>query len=242
MLGNLLKDDGRNLIFQGHMLDIYVPIYYFDSNYAEIIGSKVTSFGLLNCKIYDKDEKSLALEIIKLPTQIHMYPSDIYEATVALYPHQTESKYKVLRFYRNDPVMDNFTQCNKLNIEMFTKIFFAGKLDDSIPYDKIIEIWEKNMEVNNIRLNVPITILGIIVSQHYRDKNNPDKTFAKVIGKDPTVSPYDYRRVNIREICSKNTFAALTFEDMDSMITTSLNINSKNKVQDVSPIEKIIKM
>ena len=48
---------------------------------------------------------------------------------------------------------------------------------------------------------------------------------------------------SIRQICQyTSTFTAVTFEDLDSMVTTSLNRERENIPETESPIEKIIKM
>jgi hypothetical protein len=63
-----------------------------------------------------------------------------------------------------------------------------------------------------------------------------------VIGKDISVSPYDYSMANIRKICQYgSTFTAMTFEDINSMITVSVNRTREKKNEMESPIEKIIK-
>ena len=65
--------------------------------------------------------------------------------------------------------------------------------------------------------------------------------FAAVAGKE-NVSDYGYATASIRQICQYNsTFTALTYEDMDSMITSSLNRSRENKKETVSPVEQIIK-
>ena len=52
----------------------------------------------------------------------------------------------------------------------------------------------------------------------------------------------DYATSNMREICAQNsTFAAITYEDMDSMLITSLNRSKLKKAQVESPLERIIK-
>ena len=64
-----------------------------------------------------------------------------------------------------------------------------------------------------------------------------------VAGKDDNVSDYDYKMASIRQICQySSTFTALTFEDFDSMVTTSLNRTAEHKSEQESPLEKIIKM
>ena len=242
MVEKYMMDDGKNIIFIGQYMEIYIPEYYFESQLAQNQGTAIKTFGLLNTAVFDSSNKELLRDIINLPTTIFLYPSDIEDRSLS-FNGDEPTKYRVAKFYKNDTIMPNSIQQDSSNIESFVQLMCAGKLDSSVPYNKIIEIWEKNLELNNIRLNVSDIILGIIISEIYRDKSNADRKFARVIGKDPSVSQTAYRTANIREICSRNsTFAALTFEDMDAMITTSLNMKNYGKKQVESPIEKIIKM
>ena len=78
--------------------------------------------------------------------------------------------------------------------------------------------------MNSVNLGVPSVIIELILSAAYRYKKDPTKKFSHVIGKDLNVSQFDYTMNNVRQICQyTSTFTALTFEDMDSMVTTSLN-------------------
>lgn len=98
--------------------------------------------------------------------------------------------------------------------------------------------------MNGVHLGVPSVIEELILSATYRDKNDLTKKFSNTIGKDPTkVSQFDYKMVSVRQICQfTSTFTGITFEDIDSMITSSLN-RARNKTEEKpSPIEKIIKM
>jgi hypothetical protein len=112
-----------------------------------------------------------------------------------------------------------------------------------VPYEKSLQIWQKNQELNSANLGVPSVIEELILSVMYRDKNDPGTKFSHVIGKDVNVSQYDYVMNNIRQICQyTSTFTALTFEDIDSMITTSLNRTRTNGHEAYSPIESLIKL
>jgi len=189
--------------------------------------------------------KEVLTEILNLPSLIYLYPSELGDVTMHMKndPNPEPKKYKVCKFYKGDTVMPNSIPQDSSNAEVFIDIIFGNKLENNIPYNKLLDIWEKNLELNNVKMNVAASILEIIIAEIYRNKNNPNERFAKAIGNDPKMSQFDYRAASIREICSRNsTFAALTFEDMDAMITTSLNINKYNKKQVQSPIEKIIKM
>ena len=245
MLDKYLSDDGSMFKFTGHYMEIYIPMKYYESKLAETQGRIVKTFGILNCTIFDNNMKAISSEIINLPTTIHLHPSEIGEATIHMKNDidPEPKKYKVCKFYKGNVVMPSSVQQDSSNAEMFIDIIFGNKLESNVPYNKLLDIWEKNLQLNNVKMSVSASILEMIISEIYRNRKNPNERFAKVIGSDPKTSPYEYRAASIREICSRNsTFAALTFEDMDAMITTSLNINKYNKKQTQSPIEKIIKM
>jgi hypothetical protein len=83
----------------------------------------------------------------------------------------------------------------------------------------------------------------MILSVSYRDKNNPYNKFSTVIGKNPSVSQFDYKMSSIREICQyTSTFTAITFEDMDLMITSSLNRSNKKVKEEEAPTEVLLKL
>ena len=97
--------------------------------------------------------------------------------------------------------------------------------------------------MNHVNFGVPSVILELILSVAYRDKKDPTKRFAVALAKNPNLTDYDYKMASIRQICQyTSTFTALTFEDFDSMLTTSLNRTRLHKQEVDSPLEQIIKM
>jgi hypothetical protein len=129
------------------------------------------------------------------------------------------------------------------NVELFINLITKGKIPTTIPYSQVLPMWLKNLNANNVKLGVVSSVLEAIIAQFYRDKAKPENRFAMKIGKDPTTSEYAYKPANIRELCARNsTFAALTFEDMDAMLTSSINIKKLGKEEIDSPLEKILKM
>jgi hypothetical protein len=245
MIEKYLLNDGENIIFVGHYMEAYIPEFYFEGKLAEDYGSSINVFGLFNVRMFDENGRSEKLETFNLPSMINIYPSETETKELQLIPGDDGvlDRYRVAKFFKGNKVMANSFPQDASNVELFINLLFRGKVPPTIPYDQIVKIWQKNLEINNVKLGVTSTVLEIIVSEIYRNKKKPEETFAKVVGKDPKVSQYAYKAANIREICARNsTFAALTFEDIDSMITTSLNINKYNKEESESPIEKIIKM
>lgn len=128
------------------------------------------------------------------------------------------------------------------NALTYLDIIMKGKLPTTIPYSKALNMWEKNQELNNVNFSVPSTTLEMILAVSYRDKDHVEKKFATVIGTDPSVSDYDYEMLNIRQICQyASTYTAMTFEDINSMITTSINRDRDKRDEMESPVERVMK-
>jgi len=243
MLKDFIKNDGENLIFTGNYLEFYIPSFYFESKFAENYGSAINVFGLFNVRMFDDKGSALQLETFNMPSMIYIYPTEVEKRDIQLIDDSEIESYYVAKFYRGSMIMNNSIAQDANNVELFIDFLFRGKIPKTIPYSSILSIWQKNLSINGVEIEVTSTILEIIIAEIYRDKNKPEQTFAKVIGKNPSVSQYAYKAANIREICTRNsTFAAITFEDLDSMFTASLNINKYNKQETESPVEKIIKM
>lgn len=242
MLVPNLRVVGDDIIFDGHYLECYIPEYFMDGSFAEQIGNTLKVFGLFSIRTFDGKGNPGKLETFALPLFISLFAVDIEKRQVALLPDREPETYYVAKFFRGNKLMSKYVMPDSTNVEIFLNMMLRGKVPNTIPYDKIIEIWHNNLKLNNVHIGTTSCILEIIVSEIYRDRKNPDKKFAEVIGKDPKTSVYAYKTANIREICArKSTFTAISFEDMDSMITTSLNMGD-GKEQTTSPIEKIIKM
>lgn len=244
MFKELLKDDGEYIVFNGEYLEMYIPVYYFESNLAENSGNAIRVFGLFNLRVF-ANNKPMKIETLNIPSMIYIYPSDIEKRNIQIIEgeHGEVEQYVVAKFYKGNRIMVNSIAQDASNVELFLNLIFNSKLPKTLSYHDVLNVWLKNLQLNNVRLGVPSAPLEIIIREIYRNKDKPEEPFSKVIGKNPKMSEYSYKTANIREICARNsTFAALTFEDMDAMITSSLNIHKYKKDETVSPIEKIIKM
>ena len=138
--------------------------------------------------------------------------------------------------------MESSTIEDSSSSEMYLDIILKGKVPQSIPYTKVLNVWIKNQTLNKVSFGVPSAVLEMILAVCYRDKNNMEQKFSTVIGKDLNVSEWDYKMAKIREICQyASTFSAMTFEDINAMITTSVNRTREKRYEMESPVEKIIK-
>ena len=97
--------------------------------------------------------------------------------------------------------------------------------------------------MNSVNLGVPSVIFELILSAAYRYKKDPTQKFGLAAANDKNINNFDYVMNNIREICQyTSTFTAMTFEDIDAMITTSLNRTKTHSNETFTPIENLIKL
>lgn len=242
-LGNVMQIKGEFIMFNGEYMEAYIPLSFFKSGLAENYGERINVLGLINVREFDKSNKPLKLETLNFPSMVNIYPTEVSESKgVTLIPGNPAEDYLVAKFYRGDKFMDSAVKSDSTYVELFLNLLLRGKIPHSIPYTKVLNLWEKNLEINQVHLGVPNSILELIIREVYRNPEKPEEPFAKFIGKDPSgISEYCYGTANMRTICARNsTFAAMTFEDFDSMVNYSLNRSKYNKDETISPIEKII--
>jgi len=76
-----------------------------------------------------------------------------------------------------------------------------------------------------------------------RDKKDLTQPFRKEIGKDKAgITQYDYENINLKRLPPlSSTFTAITFEDMNQSLISSIKKNRNGEKEVDSPIEKTIK-
>lgn len=240
---SLLKASGDIYEFIGEELRLYIPESYFEKRLAADHGKYVSVFGLLDIETF-KGGKSLGKDILNLPTMIEIFPTSMEPETLTLTgKEEDKEKYYVAKFIGGDKFTNIALRQDSSNVELFLKLMTSGKVPKSVPYNKLLEVWQRNLSLNNVNLGVPSTVLEVIIREIYRDPKKPEYTFSKAYNDNPKIDQLNYYTANIREVCARNSvFAATTFEDFDQMANSSINITSYKKSQTVSPIEKIIKM
>lgn len=241
--------DNRIVLSSGKM-EIFSLSDYVDKNITRFTGDKVETFGLVPYKFYtkDTDKKPSKVGIINCPSMMTFYPDTVdknIEDAIwdGIHKELNVHNYTKLTFYGGDRIMDSVIIQKLDNVVMFTELLLGGKLDNNIPYPMLPSVWMKNIGANGTDLEVPATVMDLVIYELCRYKHANDKPFGSVYGKDPSISPIAYVFANVREICAANSvFAALSFEDMNSMLDASLNMTLKEKEQKISPVEQIIKM
>lgn len=237
----VFRSDGNYIYADASYIEFYIPMYYFDSTrrFAEDLSDKINVLGLFNVGIFDNGQLK-EMKTLNLPTiiTIHVYDSELREVIMT---NGETMQCKVVKYLKDAKIMQSMIFENDVYSKDYLKYSTSGNLPSIIPYSKAREIWEKNQRLNSVHFGVSSLYIELIISVLYRNPNNMSQKFSKIASKEG-VGDYDYVMASIRQICQYNsTFTALTFEDFDSMATTSLN-KSREKVKEItSPVEQIIK-
>ena len=235
------KSDNK-FIYPEQYTEFYIPKSYFENKFAEDLGEIIRTFGLLNVGIFSNGNLK-EIKVLNLPTSIDLFVNDREEREVSFPNHESPDSCTVLKYNKGDKIMKNSVVQDSANAEQFVDMINKGQLPDIIPYNKSIDVWKKNMELNGVNLGVPYVIFELILSTAYRYKKDPTQKFGKAAADNLSISEYEYVMNRIREICQyTSTFTGMTFEDMDSMITTSLKRTKTGGIEAVSPIEDLIKL
>lgn len=240
------KKDKGNIIFTGEELHVYIPEEFYDRNIIQEMGDHISVFGQLNMRLAKNGSPTGDLRMLNLPTTIDMFPTDLSDfVEMQMTPKSKKARYKIATFYAGDTFTRAAIPKDSTNVELFVKLLTSGNLPPTLKYDEIMKVWQKNLAINSVRLGVPATTMEIMIREIYRDPSNPVQAFALKIGADTTgkVGQLDYVAENIREICALNsTFTGLTFEYFDRMAGAGVLNSTMKRKQNISPVEKIIKM
>ena len=238
---SIFKIQGDDICLDTQYCEFYIPMYYFDttSKFAEDLNDKIRVLGVFNVGIFTNGKLS-KMEILNLPTMITIFVHDSEVREVKLSNNETVPC-KVVKYLKGSKVMASRILEDDDNAKRFLQLITSGKLPTIIPYSKLLKVWRKNQKLTGVNFGVSSFYNELVLSTQCRNPKNISEKFSK-IASDPGVGDYDYVLASARQIAQYNsTFTALTFEDMDSMITTSLNKSRNKEKERPSPIEQIIK-
>ena len=235
--------DGK-IVVNVPYLEIYIPMSYFDKsgNLAQDNGETIRCIACLPIGIFEND-KFVEYRTLKLSEtmDLYVYDSDVENKQLPGMP--SAAPVKILKYFQGQELMADFVIQNSLNVQKYLDLILKGKLPGTLRYDYAMMLWNKNLEINSISLGVQATNRELILSVQYRDKDTPSKTLAEKLNTDKNATMFDFVTANIRQVCQfTSTFTALTFEDFDSMVTSSLKRTKEKLYEPTSPLEQIIKM
>lgn len=221
--------------------EFYIPMYFFDESgkFGEDLSNTVRVLGIFNVGIFENG-KLKEMRTFNMPTMItlNVYDSEVREVTLL---NGETTQCKVIKYLKDAKIMQSVVFQDEIHAKNYLKFLMSGKMPCIIPYSKALDVWRKNQMLNGVNFGLGSVYLELVLSVLYRNPSDLSQKFAKIAGNND-IGDYDYKFASVRQICQYNsTFTALTFEDIDSMITTSLNKTREKVKERETPVEQIIK-
>lgn len=204
-------------------------------------GNGFECIGLFNMRFFDTenyDREKGKLETLFYPSIIETYPSENFKARLTI--NGVEDDFRVFRYEKGDILKSAVDSQNALYGEAFLNLLLSGKIPNTLNYDQILLLWNKNLAINGLNVNAPSVIKQMMIAKLYRQKDDMTKEFRLQAGTGK-VKMTDYITANPRQIVSNSSvLAGLGFEDFADSLASSLLMTKRNQKQKRSPVEDII--
>lgn len=249
---NFLKTIEEKVIFDGEYMEIYIPRSNFSSDpnkpgISSYEGEYLKTLGTFNFLVYPEGKESQEKAILKslnLPMKIKIGYTDSFKITTKLESDYEPVNYTVFCLEKGDIFCLNlFQEKSSQNTKETLFLIHGGKLPKAGSYDNILDVYLNSTLLNDVNLDSPLVIFEFIVAELNRWKEDATVPFRQAIT-DPSknVSEYDYAGINLKKLPSLNsTYSALTFEDINQSVISSVKKTKNNEPEKESPMEDILK-
>lgn len=236
-MNDLLRVKDNKILYNGVKMEAFIPADYFKRRYAEEIGSSYFIFGVFDTFHYeneDDDRMKATKATFQYPLKFYTFPDTIYKEKIDI--GKGEQSYTVLVYYRNSVLIDSVELIKSSdNVEYFMDLLMKGKLD-MMEYSDINKMFQLCKHYNSINLEVPACYEEVLIAEFYRDPKDVTRAARFVADMDNFYA----KGINEREKVSfTSTFAALTFEDKMSMLTSAINAKNEGRKEVISETEKV---
>ncbi|AMS01209.1 virion protein [Bacillus phage AR9] len=244
---NFLKKVDNKIIFDGEYMEVYIPKDYFSKGIASYHGDMVNTLGVFNFMVYTQPKESKnkgEIHLLKLPMEIKFEFTTYHDISTKLRADLDKDDYRVFQLEKGSVFIDNvIKEQSAENSKKFIYLLHGGKLPKSLKYSDIIDLYHESISLNKVKLNNPSVIFELIIAELCRYRNNTEVPFRMMIGKENAkVSDYDYNNIALKKLPAINsTFNAMTFEDINQAIISSIRKTRNNENENPSPVERIIK-
>lgn len=239
----MLSIDNGMVVLDKGRLEVFIYQKYFPK-LAEITGETVHSIGILPYYWYAKwdDEKPSKVGTLKLPCMTEFHPNDMdIGKIVKIYPESDDREYTVMSFLEKDRCWSNMLVKSSSYPTNFTDALLQAQLDTNIPYNLLTPYWELVGIMNGVNFGMSGSAMDIAIRHICRYKGDKTIFYSQMIEKDPKIGQVSYQFMNSRDLCAASgVFSAISFEDMNAMIDSSINMTTTGAQQEYSPISDII--
>lgn len=229
-------------------MEVYLPYDYLNKEYRgtpyyTTAGTMVRYFGVGNMRFFKTQKEmdnplTVKTYTLGFPMIMTSEPSDIDIRSVQFKRGGVERKCIVLTFYKDDIFLDNvLCIANSNNIMILMNRLEGGKLDH-VGVDEAVSILQDAQTMNRGKLKLPSEEEEIFIAERYRDPDHPSRRarFATDMDQDRVVS-YNMRQ----EAMHTTTYQAMTHEDINTALITSINRKEAGIQDDPTIMERIVR-
>lgn len=235
---NYIERKGDYLVAKS-TIEFYIPPKFFEKNMAENLVDKMKLFGLVPVGLYGGGKR--VLDTLNIPSMNNYFIATMENRNI--HEGVLDGEYVVLKWMKGEEICSFQIMEEADNAQLMLRQVTYGNIPSTIPYNSVLQIWQKNQKLNNVNFGVPSSIQETVLASCYRYKPNPAKKFGEVLGKHPDLDQYNYEMASFRRVCQLNsTFTGITFESFNQMVTTSTNRSAQNGYETPSPLEMLLKL
>lgn len=231
-----------------YAMELYLPYDYLEKayrglSYYEVAGTKVRYFCVGNMRFFESEKEmenpnKIKSYLIGIPMVVTSIPSEIDTRDILLGPNSKPRKSIVLTFYRNDIFIENMNCLqSSSNVMILLNRIESGKLDHALP-DQAASILADVQIMNKAKLRIPSEEEEMLIAERYRDPSNHMKKARMHEGE--IDNPDDLVSLNMRqEAQAATTYQAITHEDINASLISSINRHDKGIVDKPTPMEMV---
>ena len=194
-MGILYAAQGK--IYCKDYMEIYIPSMYFENNSAINKGSSIESIGIVYTKAFPNGNEE-PLRIMNLPIVVNFMIYDFKYEPIKV--HGKTLDVMTLKYPKDSYVLHQTVTNGREVAEAFLESILSGKLPKTLNYEKIIDMWWRNLEISGVSFKVPSKIFEMIIATIYRSPNDPKKRYGQYYGKQVHPDGYDYKTGNVRNV------------------------------------------
>lgn len=235
-MGVLYAKEGK--IYNSEYIELYVPMDYFNDGIAQNHGSTIETLGILYVHTFtDGNPNEVKLFNVPVISEFMLYSS--HPDTIDVHGKNVDCV--AMEYPKDSYILHQTLPKGREIANQFLDTILAGKLPKTINYNKLIDIWWKNLEISGISYKVPSKIFEMILANIYRNPHNVKERYGQYYGKQSNPTGYDYKTENVRAVVKDlSTFSGMIFEDIGTMISSGIVNNVTGEEEAVSPLEQII--
>lgn len=241
-----LKQKDNSLLYSGDgEFLFYLPEAYFadvkKNPIAEIIGQYVSTIGICDWALVDKNGKIGAAHPFKFPTIFLCKPYTIEKVKNLSLNDYPAMDYRILHFREGDEVISDINVPQVVdNAELVQGMIsiVSGKLPKSVPYDKLHEYCPEALELNGSGYGLNMQLFGIMVSELCRDPKDLSRPFRYTNMNNMN----NYTQISVKMVPKYvSPYVALTSENLDESLMAAVLLSNEPEGEiKSSPLEKIV--